>query len=293
MRITRRWPDEGAANDEVMLALHARRSAESIRAWVASRGPGGLAVVLTGTDLYGDLATDEQARESVNGAHRLVVLQELAPAALPPGLRSKSRVIYQSALPYPVSMKSVGLLQAVMVGHLRDVKDPRTLFATARLLATSPDIRIVHVGAETDADLGAAARETEQACPNYRWLGELNHSDTRKLIAESHVLVHTSVMEGGANVIIEAVCSGTPVLASRIDGNLGMLGRDYGGYFEPGAARELARLLQQCRTAPDFLADLRGQCDARAAMFAPQAEQDALQRLVLELREGSRPSAGG
>ena len=39
---------------------------------------------------------------------------------------------------------------------------------------------------------------------------------------------------------MEAVRSGTPVVASRIDGNIGMLGQDYAGYFEWGDAAALA-----------------------------------------------------
>jgi glycosyltransferase involved in cell wall biosynthesis len=64
-----------------------------------------------------------------------------------------------------------------------------------------------------------------QRIPNYRWLGALPHESTRRRIQAAHVLVHSSRMEGGAHVVIEAVTSGTPVLASRIPGNLGLLGR--------------------------------------------------------------------
>ena len=47
-------------------------------------------------------------------------------------------------------------------------------------------------------------------------------------------------MEGGAHVILEAVQSGTAVLASRIDGNVGMLGPAHEGYFEVGDDAGLA-----------------------------------------------------
>jgi hypothetical protein len=48
-----RWP----AATAVMIALHARRSAESIAAWSA-RIRSAARVVLTGTDLYRDIAVD-------------------------------------------------------------------------------------------------------------------------------------------------------------------------------------------------------------------------------------------
>jgi glycosyltransferase involved in cell wall biosynthesis len=94
-------------------------------------------------------------------------------------------------------------------------------------------------------------------------------------------------MEGGAQVVMEAVCSGTPVLASRIDGNVGLLGADYAGYFEPGDAAGLAHLLRQTRASQGqphgLLARLAAQCAARAPLFAPAAERQSLLDLMAEL----------
>jgi hypothetical protein len=100
-RIVTHWPDEASADDRVMIALHARRSAEAVAAWHAGRSPGGLAVVLTGTDLYRDIQTDASARRSLAMAGQLVVLQECAPAALPVECRAKTRVIFQSTTGTP------------------------------------------------------------------------------------------------------------------------------------------------------------------------------------------------
>jgi glycosyltransferase involved in cell wall biosynthesis len=85
-------------------------------------------------------------------------------------------------------------------------------------------------------------------------------------------------------VLMEAVCSGTPVLASRIDGNVGLLGENYAGYFEPGDAPALARALLALRSPGGAqLTKLREQCAARAHLFDPQAERAALMRWVQEL----------
>jgi glycosyltransferase involved in cell wall biosynthesis len=92
--------------------------------------------------------------------------------------------------------------------------------------------------------------------------------------------VIASHMEGGANVIIEAVTSGVPVLASHIDGNIGMLGHDYAGYFPPGDAAALAGLIDRSAVDPAFASLLRRQCAARAPLFTPSAEQAALRDLV-------------
>ena len=104
---------------------------------------------------------------------------------------------------------------------------------------------------------------------------------TRQRIKRAHVLVNCSLMEGGAHVILEAVQSGTPVLASRISGNVGMLGADYAGYFALGDAAALAALLRRCRAEPEFLALLKGQCTRRAPLFAPDTEQRHVLNLVL------------
>ena len=292
VRIAQHWPDGVSGDDAILLALHARRSAGSVQAWASARGGRGLAVVLTGTDLYQDICTDPTAQRSLELAGRLVVLQELGVQALPPALRGKARVIYQSTAPQAPAHKDDTLLRAVMVGHLREVKSPRTLFEAARLLAERDDIRIDHIGGALEPALGDEALATQRDCPTYRWLGALPHEETRERIRRAHVLVHASAMEGGAHVVMEAVCSETPVLASRIPGNVGMLGADYQGYFAHGDAAGLAHLLLRCRqgqqTPTEALLPLLGaQCALRAPLFAPQAERAALLRLVAELMDSS------
>ena len=291
VRIVTQWPDgPAAAQDSCMIALHARRSAASVRAWAQSRGDGsdmqpvpGLAVVLTGTDLYRDIQTDLQAQHSLQLAQRLVVLQDLGLASLPTALQSRALVIFQSTPARRTLPKSARVLKAVMVGHLREEKSPQTLFAAARLLVPQEAIRIDHIGAPLDAMLAAQAQDTSAACPVYRWLGGLPHEATRRRIQRAHVLVHTSRMEGGAHVVMEAVRSGTPVLASRIDGNVGMLGADYAGYFDWGNAPQLVALLRRCRHEPGFLTHLQAQCAARAPLFSLETERLAVQQLVTGL----------
>ncbi|HSV78387.1 MAG TPA: selenoneine biosynthesis selenosugar synthase SenB [Ramlibacter sp.] len=288
VRIAHAW--NGGA-DDVMLALHARRSAAAIQAWSAAHPGRGLAVVLTGTDLYQDIAVDAAAQRSLQLAQRLVVLQERGADALPPPLRDKARVIFQSTPALPTSSKPRDPLQAVMVGHLRTVKSPETLFQAARLLRPADGIRIDHIGdAAGEPALADAARATAAACPHYRWLGPLPHPETLERIRGAHVLAHTSAMEGGAHVILEAVRSGTAVLASRVPGNVGMLGEDYAGYFPHGDAPALADLLRACRAglalqdlAAGLLARLGAQCALRSDLFDPAAERAALLNLVQDL----------
>jgi putative glycosyltransferase (TIGR04348 family) len=299
VRIVQQWPDADARpasespdqRDQVMLALHARRSAGSVAAWAARQpaGASGLAVVLTGTDLYRDIHADAEAQKSLALAAQLVVLQSSGPDALSADLQAKTRVIFQSCAALPAVSKppATTQLRALMVGHLRHEKSPQTLFATARLLKDEAQLFIDHVGDALDPTLGAAALATAAACPNYRWLGSQPYTTTRRHIQRAHVLVHASLIEGGAHVVMEAVLSGTPVLASRIPGNVGMLGDDYAGYFEPGDAAGLAQLLKRCRgvagAGDEWLAQLNAQCALRAPLFSPEAERAALLQLVRDL----------
>lgn len=269
----------------VLLALHARRSAASVQAFRAAHPTRPLVVVLTGTDLYDDIAHDAQARQSLELADRLVVLQPLGVRSLPPHLRHKAVVCIQSSPARQALPKTARHLRALMVGHLRPVKSPETWFAAARALRHRPDIRLDHVGAALDPALDQAARHCMVECPNYRWLGALPHAATRRRIQQAHVLVHPSRMEGGAQVVIEAVTSGTPVLASRIDGNLGLLGEHYGGLFDWGDGAALAGLLQRCRDEPAMLPTLAAQCRMQAPLFTPAHERAVLLDLLRDVLE--------
>ncbi len=275
-------------DDAVMLALHARRSAASIAAFAGAHPGRPLIVALTGTDLYRDIHVDAAAQRSLALATTLVVLHERAPQDLPAALRAKTAVCFQSTPSRKTLPKTGRHLRAVMVGHLRDEKDPRTLFDAARRLARRADILIDHVGAPLDRTLGAAAAACDAECPGYRWLGALPHRATTARIQRAHVLVHASRMEGGAHVVMEAVCSGTPVIASDIPGNVGMLGVDYPALFPPGDGAALAALLERARDDPAMLVDLRARVARRAPLFAPARERRTLRRIVRHTVEMTR-----
>ena len=95
-------------------------------------------------------------------------------------------------------------------------------------------------------------------------------------------MIISSIMEGGANVVVEAVTAAIPVLASRISGNMGMLGREYEGYFPAGDDAALAALLDRVSRDGRFLARLRAQCARRASLFSPTRERREVVRLLAE-----------
>lgn len=283
------WTDEDPMPD-LLILLHARRSARSLAAFLdhEQRGRQPALLVLTGTDVYHDIHYDGDAECAVMLADALVVLQPAALDELPDLVRDHAHVIYQSApaLPpepdqqgEPGEPGEPGRKDITMVGHLRSVKDPAT-FMRAAALVTAPDVAMQHIGAALDRELAQLAEHTADTTERYTWLGGVDREVARERIRHSHALVICSTMEGGANVIVEAITSGVPVLASDISGNRGMLGDDYAGYFPVGDAAALARLVDRSVTDAAFIATLRAQCAARAPLFAPEAERAALLRLV-------------
>ena len=272
------WPD--AAAPDLLVALHARRSAAPLARFSSAHPDRPSILVLTGTDLYRDIHIDADAQASLERATALVLLQPAGLSELTPQLRAKAHVIYQSAPALQPAVRPAAPQRhdIVMVGHLREEKDPRTFMQAAARL-TAPTARLLHIGGALDPALGQAAAATQAASQGrYQWLGALPHDETRRRLQQAHAMAICSRMEGGANVIIEAVTSGVPVLASDISGNRGMLGDDYLGYFPLGDAAALAALADKSINDPAWYAALQAQCAARARLFAP--EQAALLDLV-------------
>jgi putative glycosyltransferase (TIGR04348 family) len=287
VQIAKAWAGNGT---DALIALHARRSADSIARFASAHPDRPLALVLTGTDLYRDLEEgDASARHSLQCASQIVVLQDEALQRLDAAARAKARVIVQSASRVVRSDRSTRHFDFVAVGHLRDVKDPLTLMRAACTLPAP--LRALHIGNALDDALALEARATMARCPRYRWLGGLPQPAARRWIARSRALVHMSRMEGGANVVIEALRSHVPVLASRIDGNVGLLGRDYDGYFEPGDDAALAALMRRFASDASFAARLAAQCATREPRFAPAVESAAVRGLLADMVNAPLPQS--
>jgi len=265
---------------DLLLALHARRSHDSIVRYAERHPERPLVVVLTGTDLYRDIRDDVNAQESLELATRLVVLQDMGLLELPPRLRRRTGVIHQSCEPLRRQRPIQSCFEIVVSGHLREEKDP---FRGAEALAYLPAesrIRITHIGGARDPAMAATARRWMKREPRYQWLDELTRPRALATLARAQAMLISSRMEGGANVVSEALMARVPVIASYIPGNIGLLGKRYRGYYPAGDARSLATLLNRVETDADFLANLRRQCAERRKLISAAGEKRALRHLI-------------
>jgi putative glycosyltransferase (TIGR04348 family) len=281
VQIEKKWTGE---NCDLLIALHARRSHDSIERFHEAHSQRPLIVALTGTDLYGDLRVVPEARHSLVLATRIVALQEAARDELDHAARAKTRIIYQSAIP-PKRREHPreDCFEVCVLSHLRDVKDPLRAALAARCLPAQSHICVTHAGRALESKWEDSARAEELANPRYRWIGEQTHEAAMQLLARSRVLVLSSMMEGGASAIAEAVVCGVPVLCSDIPGNIGMLGRGYAGYFRLENTDQLADLLDRAERDPDFLAGLQEFIRKLQPRFAPEEELASWDRLLREL----------
>jgi putative glycosyltransferase (TIGR04348 family) len=269
---------------DLLLALHARKSAQAVFDFARRHPDRPVIVALTGTDVYRDIHRSRAAQRAMEIATRLVVLQELAIGEVDGRLRYKARVIHQSVerTPKPANRPKDGF-QIVVAGHLRNVKDPFRAAMAVRSLPACSRIRVLHAGAALTGQMARRVESEQQRNPRYCWLGEIPRWRVRRLIASSHVMVLSSRMEGGANVISEAVVDGTPVVASRIPGSMGLLGADYPGFYPFGETDALRCLLLRAESDSAFYEELLWHAERVSPLFRPEHERSAWRDLLGEL----------
>lgn len=281
-RVSTRREYDGSGCD-LLIALHAVKSFDSICSFRRRHPDRALIVTLTGTDIYRDLKQSARHR-ALDWATRLIVLQKKALDELPAAYRSKTHVIYQSSEPLKRSLHPpANVFRVSAVGNLRPEKDPFRAAMASRLLPADSRIQIRQVGHALAAEMTEQAERESRENNRYRWLGGLPHWKTRRLIGASHLIVISSRMEGSSNVLSEALAFGIPVLASRIPGLIGTLGEEYSGYFPVEDTRRLAELMTACEKDARFYAKLKKECERVAPLVSPERERASWRRLVDEV----------
>lgn len=263
------------------MALHARKSAKSVLAYRAAYPRRRIILVLTGTDVYRDIGRSGLAVRALEAADVVVALQPHAIRELPPRLRRKAVAVVQSA---PAKRHGArrrgGVLRICVLGHLRSEKDPMRAALALRKLDSSLRVEVLHAGGILSPVFARATAREMQHNARYRYLGELTRSQALNLLAKSDLLVQSSRMEGGANTVCEAIACATPVLASRIGGNEGILGRTYPGYYDVGDTAALSHLIERAARSPEFYDRLLRACEELRPLVDPQRELRAWRELL-------------
>jgi len=273
---------------DLMVALHAWRSADAIARFAATYPNRPLVVVLTGTDAYRFIHSHpETTLASLDAAGHIVGLHPLVGNVLPERLRGKLRIIIQSARPLQHRQPARRSFRVCFAGHLREEKDPLRPALAVRALPSNSRIRVDAYGGAHSEDWAAAAREEMRINSRYRWHGEISHAELRRVYSRSHLLVLPSVMEGGANVISEAVMAGLPVIASDIEGSVGLLGADYPGYYPVQNTDALRQRLLRAASDDAYYTQLVAACAARRHLFTPQEEHAGWEKLLKDIESSA------
>jgi len=239
-----------------LVALNAWRCSEVIQDF-----QGAVVVMLTGTDVN-DVRVDDPewaGRRAMERADRLVVLQEEAYQRVPSRLRDKCEVVFPS-VELPEGLSWTGgegsIVRVLLAGRDRPEKQIDLVLEACRRLPEDAAVSVEWYGAQRSED-----------AQHFQWKGSVSQEDLWREMARADFFMNASSEEGGANAVCEAIAIGIPVLASRIGGNVGMLGEDYEGYFESGDVEGLVKLLTAAN-APV----LRGQIEERQSLFGVERE---------------------
>lgn len=267
-----------------LVALNARRSAGVVADFDRQHPGRRLIVVVTGSDInHPEMEDgDSETRWTMARADALVILHEADLEALPAELRKKAVCIFPSvSLPEGTRHQPAQgeRFEVIMAGNLRGVKNPQLAVEGARVLEDDSPIFISSYG-DASAELAAEITRASEELGHFQWCGKVDHTSLIGKMAQAHLLLNTSTIEGGANAICEAVTMGLPVVASDIRGNVGMLGRNYPGLFPSGDAQAMVSLLRRCAKDTAFYRDLKSAVEQRASLFDFAAESAAWVSLI-------------
>ena len=273
-------------NADLMIALHAWRSEQSIQQFSDAFQDRPLIVAITGTDAYRFIHSHpETTLRSIRLADYLVGLHDLIGNTLPRDQRSKLFVIHQSAEPIGKREPYRRCFHVSIMGHLRDEKDPMRPAMAVRDLPPESRIKVHHYGKAHTPEWASTAQAEMDNNPRYVWHGEIAHYKIRQVYRRTHLLVLPSRMEGGANVISEAIVAGVPVIASDIEGSIGLLGDDYAGYYPVENENALSALLLKAESDKGFYSMLEQACIARQPLFTLENETRGWSELLNRVRQ--------
>ena len=132
------------------------------------------------------------------------------------------------------------------VSRLVDYKRVDDLLRAVAILKESvPDIRCKIVGTGPKEDYLKNLSEELDIKENVEFCGFIeDHDDVLKIVKSSHIFCFPSIVEGFGIVIVEAMASGVPFIASNIPPLVEASGRKGGLFFEPKNYKEMAEKIK-------------------------------------------------
>ena len=292
-------PDTYATTDyELMVAIGAEECDEAITAFLATHADGHLAVMLTGHNLYAQPEVSPIVARNIERASAIIVPNDHAVERLPPQFRDKTHVLYPAvelpeggveAIPDPPLREERQTdppqFEVCVANHLADYSDPLRTAEAARLLPEDSRIFVTHIGRVLDPQWEARVEGESETNPRYDWLGEASWSEARRYIKRARLLSLTSTIDGGGNTIAEAVVLGTPLVATRIPGHVGLTGEDYPGLLETHDERTLAEMMYAVETDPDFREQLDQECARMRPKFDMNSEREGWRKILDSIQQ--------
>jgi len=243
-----------------------------------------IAVVMTGSDLFPfDGLLKPETLQSINFADAVIITHGEARERIH---HPMVRVIRKS-IALPEEFLSQGkprnaespAVNGIMVAHLREQKNP-FLFLRAVPHLKSP-IHIDHFGHANSAEFQENAEKYHSHA--YHWKGEVARTELLRALQKADFLLNTSYIEGSSNAVCESIALGTPVIASAIPGNIGVLGADYPGLFGVDDTKGLAEMLDRFANSKGFRLELVTCCSQLAGGLAESRESQDWAELIEDL----------
>ena len=267
---------------DAQISLHVLKTAAA-SAYFAKNNSGRLFICLTGTDMNGGFEQNPKLSEQTIGlAEKLIVAHPACLPQIPNRWQSKTVVIYPSVtLPELDAIETPALPLFTCIGHLRPIKAPHLMHSAIQKIPQA-DLIAASLGNAYDVTDGQQALLNARQDGRYRWHAGFDRKTALEWMNASLATINSSLSEGGANTVMEAIQLRVPVLATDIPGNRGFLGDDYEGYFETGRSDQLAELMSRCLEQTDFVERLKSQLDQRRPLFSIERESEQLSKLIGE-----------
>ena len=257
---------------DVLISLHSHKGAPAVDEFQRQFPEGKVIVLITGTDLYDDLPQG-RGMTTLHQADAIAIPYREARGGVLQEFDDQIHVVPSSlVIPEIEAKPEPDQFLITIVGHLRPVKRS---FLTVEAVAAHPEwenVTVRQLGEALDQESLKTACDWEEKDRRYQWLGALPREESLALCARSSLTVNSSLSEAAPNALLEAMTLGVPILSSKIEGNIGLLGEDYPGYFDGDS---LESKLAEIISGKHDLAAWVAHAKARLAIFSREKEKSA------------------